>query len=206
MLALRCALARSLICVSHPMTPTDDHAGSIPIQLVYEDDLDAWRNAQSDFVRNWASTNVFKGERNKLLVVPDAQGRPACVALGMGRRGAREEFSCWLAAGLPDRLPEGKYHLAETLQPAAAAQFAFGWAYGQYRFERYRRNAAPRSTQLRLPGRRRRRRDRATTRRHEPRSRSHQYARERHVAGGAGAFGDRCCTPLWRATPRDHRR
>jgi leucyl aminopeptidase len=133
------------------MTPTDDHAGSIPIQLVYEDDLDVWRNAQSDFVRNWASTNVFKGERNKLLVVPDAQGRPACVALGMGRRGAREVFSCWLAAGLPDRLPEGKYHLAETLQPAAAAQFAFGWAYGQYRFERYRRNAAPRSTQLRLP-------------------------------------------------------
>ncbi len=95
------------------MTPTDDHAGSIPIQLVYEDDLDVWRNAQSDFVRNWASTNVFKGERNKLLVVPDAQGRPACVALGMGRRGAREEFSCWLAAGLPDRLPEGKYHLAK---------------------------------------------------------------------------------------------
>jgi leucyl aminopeptidase len=134
------------------MTPTDDHAGSIPIQFVYEDDLDAWRNAQSDFVRNWASTNVFKGERNKLLVVPDAQGRPACVALGMGRRGAREEFSCWLAAGLPDRLPEGKYHLAETLQPAAAAQFAFGWTYGQYRFERYRRNAAPRSMQLRLPG------------------------------------------------------
>jgi leucyl aminopeptidase len=129
----------------------DDHAGSIPIQLVYEDDFDAWRNAQGDAVRNWASANLFKGERNKLLVAPDAQGRPACVALGMGRRSAREEFSCWLAAGLPDRLPEGKYYLAETLQPAAAAQFAFGWAYGQYKFERYRRNLAPRTTQLRLP-------------------------------------------------------
>ncbi|MGH8178290.1 MAG: leucyl aminopeptidase family protein [Steroidobacter sp.] len=133
------------------MTATDDHAGSIPIHLVYEDDLEAWRNSQPETSRNWAAANTFKAERNKLLVIPGVQGKPACAALGMGRRNMREEFSCWSAAGLPDRLPEGRYHLADALQAAAATQFAFGWAYGQYKFERYRHNAASRSVQLRLP-------------------------------------------------------
>lgn len=130
---------------------TDDHPASIPIHLVYENDLDAWRNAQSETARNWLSANAFQAERNKLLVIPGVHGKPACVALGVGRRNGPEEFSCWLAAGLPDRLPEGHYHLADALSGSAPTHFAFGWAYGQYRFERYRHNPAPRSVQLRLP-------------------------------------------------------
>lgn len=133
------------------MSASDERGGSIPIHLVYEDDLEAWRNGQPERARNWASANAFRAERNKVLVVPGAEGEPACVALGMGRRNPREEFSCWLAAGLPDRLPEGQYCLADALDAAAATQFAFGWAYGQYRFERYRRSGAGRTVQLTPP-------------------------------------------------------
>ncbi|HEX2493783.1 MAG TPA: leucyl aminopeptidase family protein [Steroidobacter sp.] len=132
------------------MTSPDERGGSIPIHLVYEEDLESWRASQADSARNWISAHAFTAERNHVLVAPGPQGRPAGVALGMGRRIAHEKFSCWLAAGLPDRLPEGQYHLADTLEASAAFQFALGWAYGQYKFDRYRRSAA-RNVQLKLP-------------------------------------------------------
>ena len=86
-----------------------------------------------------ARPTAFKAERGKQLVIPGTQGRPAAVVVGLGRRNPREELSCWAAAAIPDRLPDGDYHLAEALSARVATQFAFGWAYGQYQFERYRR-------------------------------------------------------------------
>ena len=143
----------------HPAQPnfsatmffTDDRPESIPIHLIYEDDCESWRSAQAPATQAWLTANVFKGERSKVLLIPGAQGEPVAVVAGLGRKQPHEDVNCWNAAGLPDRLPDGSYHLAQPLSAGAAAQFAFGWAYGQYRFERYRRAAPPRSVFLRLP-------------------------------------------------------
>ena len=132
------------------MFSREDRAGSIPIHLVCEDELERWRNAQPESTRNWIAANHFRAERHKLLLLPDARGRTAGVVLGLGRQ-TREPFSVWHAASLADRLPDGDYHLAEALPAEAAQQFAFGWAYGLYRFDRYRRAGPTRSLQLRLP-------------------------------------------------------
>jgi leucyl aminopeptidase len=86
-----------------------------------------------------------------LLVIPGSNGRPSAVVVGLGRGNPREELSCWAAAAIPDRLPDGDYHLAETLPARLATQFAFGWAYGQYKFERYRRANPQRAVNLRMP-------------------------------------------------------
>jgi leucyl aminopeptidase len=130
---------------------TDETAASTPIHLVYEDGFDAWLAEQNEVTRNWSMSNAFKGERNKVLLVPGATGRPQAVLLGLGRKSGREDISCWSAAGLPDRLPEGKYHVASELTATAAPQFSFGWAYGHYRFERYRKPAPARKVELRVP-------------------------------------------------------
>ncbi|HVF15965.1 MAG TPA: leucyl aminopeptidase family protein [Steroidobacteraceae bacterium] len=130
---------------------TDETAASTPVHLVHEDGFDAWVAEQNELTRNWAAANSFKGERNKVLLVPSATGRAQSVLVGLGRRSGREDVSCWSASGLPDRLPEGKYHLANELSAPAAAQFAFGWAYGHYRFERYRKPAPARKVELRAP-------------------------------------------------------
>lgn len=130
---------------------TDEQRASIPIHLVCEEDCEGWRSAQDEVTRNWLLANAFKGERGKLVLIPRTDGVPAAVVVGVGRRGIREEFSCWSSAGLPDRLPDGDYHLAQSLGAASTAQFTFGWAYGQYRFERYRRSSSPRAVQLRVP-------------------------------------------------------
>ncbi len=133
------------------MTAPENSPGSIPLHLLYEEDFEQWRGAQNEVARNWAAANSFKAERNKLLLVPGPQGRPIAVIVGLGKRNAREEVSCWAAAAISDRLPDGQYHVAHALPARVATQFATGWAYGQYRFERYRRGGPQRSVQLRLP-------------------------------------------------------
>jgi leucyl aminopeptidase len=134
---------------------TDQRADSVPLHLVYEEAAEQWRQDQPEPVRNWLSANSFKGERHKILLIPAASGALGQVLIGLGRRAARDDgreaIGCWHASGLPDRLPDGHYHLAQPLSTQAMRQFAFGWAYGQYRFERYRRAAPPRSVQLQLP-------------------------------------------------------
>jgi leucyl aminopeptidase len=147
-------MAAELVKLRYPanrMTGNEERHGSIPIYLLYEDDLEQWRASQDESTRNWSAANCFKAERGKQLVIPGAQGRPAAVVVGLGRRNPREELSCWAAAAIPDRLPDGDYHLAEALPGRLATQFAFGWAYGQYKFERYRRANPQRTVHLRPP-------------------------------------------------------
>ncbi|HEY6641261.1 leucyl aminopeptidase family protein [Povalibacter sp.] len=133
------------------MLTTVAHAASIPIHLVYEDAFEEWRAALDAATNAWVAANSFKGERFKVILIPGSGGALAAVALGLGKRAGRDEFSCWLAAGLPDRIPDGHYHLAQSMPLAAAKQFAFGWLYGQYRFERYRRAGPVRSVVLQVP-------------------------------------------------------
>jgi len=130
------------------MLTRDALVGSVPIHLAYEDELEALRRGHDELTATWLNANAFKGERSKVVVIPDSSGRPKSVIAGMGRRS--QDLSCWSAAGLPDRLPDGAYHLADALSPVAATQFAFGWAYGEYRFERYKR-ASTKSVSLRIP-------------------------------------------------------
>ena len=129
---------------------TDTNVDSTPIHLVYEEDLEGWLAERDTSIRNWVAANAFKGERNRLLLVPDSVGRLQCVVLGLGKRG-RDDISCWTTAGLPERLPEGRYHLASDTPAERASQLGFGWLYGQYRFERYRQPSPARNVALRLP-------------------------------------------------------
>lgn len=133
------------------MFATAARPGSVPIHLIHEESFEEWRGTQDERTRNWLAANAFRGERHKVLLVPGASGTAAAVIVGLGRRAAREDFTCWNSSGIPDRLPDGDYHLAQNLGAHDAAQFAFGWVYGQYRFDRYRRAAPPRALVLRLP-------------------------------------------------------
>lgn len=121
------------------MLTSTQHDFSVPIHLVYEPGWDEWNKQQTETTRNWCATHNFRGERGKLLVVPDAQGKPALVVSGMGNRSDSETVNLWHGAALPDRLPEGSYQLSTVLSDVEKIQFALGWEYGQYKFDRYKK-------------------------------------------------------------------
>jgi leucyl aminopeptidase len=124
---------------------------ALPIWLVPEARLEAWLAAQPPATRNWAAAAAFKAERQKLLMVPGAQGQLASVAVGLGPLAGLDSLSLWHTALLPDRLPGGTYVLADQLAARSATHAALGWALGSYRFERYRRSSAKADTTLVWP-------------------------------------------------------
>jgi leucyl aminopeptidase len=111
----------------------------LPLWLIHEEDVDAWRAAQEAHVAAWLGEHHFKGERHRVLLVPDRAGS-ACMAIaGLGKR--QGSLSLWHAAGIVDRLPPRRFRLAQRFGEAEATQLALGFAYGSYRFERYRPKA-----------------------------------------------------------------
>ena len=79
-----------------------------------------------------AKANGFGGEAGAVLANSDG------VLLGVGD--GRDPF---FTAAAAEKLPQGDYHLTESLGHQEAAQAALGWLLGTYRFDRYKKQKAP---------------------------------------------------------------
>ena len=128
---------------------SDDDNAEIPLHLVFEDDVQVWSAAQPEVVRQWMREQGWNAEKNRSLLIPGEDGRLRAAAFGLGKRAG--EINLWQVAGLPERLPPKRYRLAHPVSGSAATHICLGFAYGSYRFERYRRTAAPRLAQLLPP-------------------------------------------------------
>src|SRR5271155_3858853 len=124
-------------------------AALVPLWLLYEDEIDAWRAAQSAHVANWLAEQNFKAERHRVLLVPDSTGAVALAVGGLGKR--QGELSLWHAAGFAERLPPRRFRLAQDWSASDATQLCLGFAYGAYRFERYRPVKAERAASIEPP-------------------------------------------------------
>jgi leucyl aminopeptidase len=120
---------------------TVDSSAVVPLWLLYEEDLDAWRQGQSPETSRWLSLHHFKAERHRALAIPDAGGGMRMAVGGLGKR--QGSLSLWHTAGFVERLPSGTYRLAQSFQEPEATQIALGFAYGAYRFDRYRSIRGP---------------------------------------------------------------
>jgi leucyl aminopeptidase len=126
----------------HPGADTASTTPALPLWLVTEGQVVAWRDAQPAPVAAWVRQHQFAAERHRVLVLPGADGQVAAAVLGLGALPSVEALTPWHAAGLPDRLPAGTWQLAEPLASAAATRFALGWLHGSYRHARYRSQAS----------------------------------------------------------------
>jgi leucyl aminopeptidase len=108
----------------------------LPLWLLHEDEIDAWRAGQAPPARQWLVEQNFKGEKHRVVLLPDAGGGVAAAVAGLGKR--LGEVSLWHAAGLVERLPARRFRLTQEFSAAEATQLALGFAYGTYRFDRYR--------------------------------------------------------------------
>jgi leucyl aminopeptidase len=113
-----------------------DSSVSVPLWLLYEDEIDAWRATQSPHMRQWLTEQNFKAEKHRVVLLPDSAGGLAAAVGGLGKR--QGDFSLWHAAGLAERLPARRFSLAQRFTATEATQLCLGFAYGAYRFERYR--------------------------------------------------------------------
>ena len=118
----------------------------IPLHLVFEEELSAWRDSQNETVRRWMREQAWNAEKNRALLIPAADGSLAAAAFGLGKR--QGDICLWHCAGLCERLPPRTYRIAHAVSDRAATQILLGFAYGSYRFDRYRRSGAARVASL----------------------------------------------------------
>jgi len=114
----------------------DGGSDSIPLWLLYENEIEAWRAAQIPQVARWITEQNFKGEKHRVVLLPDSAGGLTAAVGGLGRR--QGGLSLWHAAGFVERLPPRRFHLAQQFTRDEATQLCLGFAYGGYRFDRYR--------------------------------------------------------------------
>ena len=113
-----------------------DSSVSLPLWLLYENEVDAWRASAPPPFAHWLGQQNFKGEKHRVVLLPDAAGALAGAVGGLGRRNG--SLSLWHAAGFVERLPPRRFRLAQEWSAADATQLCLGFAYGAYRFDRYR--------------------------------------------------------------------
>ncbi len=99
-------------------------------------EVEAWSAAQAAPCARWLIGQNFKGERHRVVLLPDSAGGIAAAVAGLGKR--QGALSLWHSAGLAERLPACRFRFAQNFSPEEATQLCLGFAYGAYRFDRYR--------------------------------------------------------------------
>jgi leucyl aminopeptidase len=107
---------------------------TIPIIALRRAELKNWLKGQSKLTRGWVKTRGFKAKRGAILMIPGREGTLARVLLGLGK-GAMDP---WVFAGLPGRLPNGRYQLDGKWSQEDANVAALGWGLACYRFRRFK--------------------------------------------------------------------
>src|SRR6202044_2766363 len=97
----------------------------VPLWLLYESEIEAWRATQSPQMTRWLVEQNFKGEKYRVLLLPDTDGGLAAAVGGLGRR--QGELSLWHAAGLAERLPCRRFRLAQEFTSEEATQLCLGF-------------------------------------------------------------------------------
>src|ERR1700730_17663087 len=89
-----------------------DSSDPVPLSLLYENEIEAWGATQSPPVARSPPGKNFKGEKHRVLLLPDSAGALTAAVGGLGRR--QGELSLWHAAGFVERLPPTRYRLAQA--------------------------------------------------------------------------------------------
>ncbi|MGB3722276.1 MAG: leucyl aminopeptidase family protein [Pacificimonas sp.] len=99
------------------------------ILLVSESGFADWQDGLSPRGKAAVAAASFTGKAGTTAILHGGDADDWQVALGTGE----EKDEVWMLAGLPAKLPEGRYRIVGDMPDAAA----LGWALGQYRFDRY---------------------------------------------------------------------
>ena len=117
-----------------PFSLIEGAADAVPLVAVSKAGLAAWREAAPARERDWAAATGFTGEAGSLAFLPDGKGGLGRVLVGV----AEDEAALWAFAGLPDKLPDGRYRIERLPEGSDPTRAALGWALGTYAFDLYR--------------------------------------------------------------------
>ena len=112
---------------------------AIPITALRKEGLNAWLKALTPKHKNWVKNTDFKASANSVCLFPSSKWGLDSIVVGLG-----DSDDYWAFGGLPSKLPEGKYRIANAWDNRQIEAAAIAWGLGAYRFERYKKSKAER--------------------------------------------------------------
>lgn len=107
---------------------------ALPLEVIPEEDFDAWKTSQEDEVQEWLALHGFKAKLGQALILPTT---PRRAIIGYGDRKARFRVRFSLASGIA-KLPKGQYQITnEAVLEDPETEF-LGAMMEAYRFDAYR--------------------------------------------------------------------
>ena len=125
----------------------DPDAPSLPLHVVGQEALAAFRAGLPDAWAAWLIATGFEAGLGEVRVLPAPDGGVAGAVVGFGTAKARRRTRFGLAKAVA-ALPAGTWRLEGDLTLAERTEAALGWLLATYRFDRYRPGKAPAA----LPG------------------------------------------------------
>ncbi|MBH68249.1 MAG: leucyl aminopeptidase [Rhodospirillaceae bacterium] len=112
------------------------NTNSVPITPVTVNTLHTQKHLRDKLSQTWLRQTGFTGKPGTFCFLPTPKDRSMEIILGVEEN---EEIGggIWDLAGLPQKLPKGRYYLNKQLSPAAATRATTGWALGEYQFNKY---------------------------------------------------------------------
>ena len=114
----------------------DEGAESMTLVPVGRKGFGAWLNTQPPAWGQWVKMAKFKAEAGAVCPVPDEQGQPTTVLVGLG-----DNDDPWVWAALPGKLAQGTYRIALPLDRHRADWAVLGWMLSSYNFDRYKKRS-----------------------------------------------------------------
>ena len=105
---------------------------TLAIRPIAKEDLDSFIAERGSATASWIKRHGFNAKPGSTLTVPDDEGKPSLVLLGVSN-----EQDLWSWGGAAKSLPEGTYRVEPEPDAEAAHWICLGWALGAYRFDRY---------------------------------------------------------------------
>ncbi len=114
---------------------TTSSRGAAALLLLREDAVPRWLRGATAAQRRWLQQSGFQGRMGELALLP-GEGAAAQALFVFADDGSSADL--WRLAGLPSRLPEGRWR-AGALAASVAERLALAWGLGAYQFTRYRK-------------------------------------------------------------------
>ena len=107
---------------------------ALPLVVLDRASFPGWRERQSAPVQAWLDAQGFVASGGSFLLVPNADGTPAFVAVGVN-----DPQDPYALSHLPTMLPSQQVYRLSAVSPVTIEPglSVLGWGLGAYRFERY---------------------------------------------------------------------
>jgi leucyl aminopeptidase len=116
---------------------------AIELWPVAKAELSSWRAERTVQPQAWLDRTRFGAELGTFAVLPDVDGMPGPVVVGLG-----DAPNLWSWAAVAASLPAAVYAVASPLDSAGGNEVALGWTLGLYAYDRHKLGASARELPL----------------------------------------------------------